>query len=174
MKSRSLQGVNISSRLGLVGDLQRKSATYDLYALKPTLDDASGNDDPDNAEEDAAAAHVDVGAEELSSLSVLLPCKRKGGRLYLCACTHAPGQLISVLLISSFLLLSFGGRPRCVLCSPKACHATPYSRSAAPEARKTRPCLRFCYLCRPSPGGVPRGGVDAPLPTVRRPRESST
>ncbi|KAI0255233.1 hypothetical protein BJV78DRAFT_1178490 [Lactifluus subvellereus] len=84
VKSKSLQGVNISSRLGLVGDLQRKSASYDLYALKPTLD-ASGNGDHDhdNAEEDAAAAHVDVGAEELSSLSVLLPRKRKGGMLYL-------------------------------------------------------------------------------------------
>ena len=92
MKSRSLQGVNISSRLGLVGDLQRKTASYDLYALKPPLD-PSGNSDHDNGEEDTTAAHVDVGAEELSSLSVLLPCKRKGGKLYLCACTRAPGLL---------------------------------------------------------------------------------
>ncbi|KAI0296850.1 hypothetical protein BC826DRAFT_907982, partial [Russula brevipes] len=67
VKAKGLQGLEISSRIGLVGDLMRKSTAYDLWALEPRV----------------TAVHVGVSAEELGSLSVLLPRKRKGGKLYL-------------------------------------------------------------------------------------------
>ena len=87
-----MRGLEVSSsRMGLVGDLllRKRSTAYDLWALEPTAAHASGNRGEDGRDElgggttATAAAHVDVCAEELSSLSVLLPCKRKGGKHYL-------------------------------------------------------------------------------------------
>jgi hypothetical protein len=52
-----------------------------MYALEPTVN-ASGVGDHDGGE-DKTAEHVGVSAEELGNLSVLLPCKRKRGKLYL-------------------------------------------------------------------------------------------
>ncbi|KAF8496848.1 hypothetical protein F5888DRAFT_1614298 [Russula emetica] len=70
MKAKNLRDLEInSSRVGgLVGDLMRKGTAYDVWSLDP----------------DPAVSGVGVGAEELNGLSVLLPCKRKGGKkLYL-------------------------------------------------------------------------------------------
>ncbi|KAH9961674.1 hypothetical protein BGW80DRAFT_1255783 [Lactifluus volemus] len=74
------------------------SAAYDIYALEPPLpavNDENGNNDRCESVQEgstAATAHVGVGvsAEELGSLSVLLPCKRKGGKRHLGACSHPP------------------------------------------------------------------------------------
>ncbi|KAH9961159.1 hypothetical protein BGW80DRAFT_899607 [Lactifluus volemus] len=91
VKSSLFQGVKISPRLGQVGDIHRKSTAYDIYALEPPpplVDDESGNNNRREGVQEggtAAMAHVGAGvsAEELGSLSVLLPCKRKGGKHYL-------------------------------------------------------------------------------------------
>ncbi|KAH9961683.1 hypothetical protein BGW80DRAFT_1357855, partial [Lactifluus volemus] len=91
VKSSLFQGVKISPRLGQVGDIHRKNSAYDMYALEPPpppVDDENGNNDRHEGVQEggtAATAHVGAGvsAEELGSLSVLLPCKRKGGKLYL-------------------------------------------------------------------------------------------
>ena len=79
-----------SSAGGPVGDLSRKTTTYDIWSLLPSSSGGGSNGDHH---------HPHVGAEELNSLSVLLPCKRKGGKLFLGAylafaflffCPHAP------------------------------------------------------------------------------------
>ncbi|KAH9961156.1 hypothetical protein BGW80DRAFT_1255960 [Lactifluus volemus] len=100
VKSSLFQGVKISPRLDLVGDIHRKRAAYDMYALEPPLppvDDENGNNDRREGVQEggtAATAHVGVGvsAEELGNLSVLLPCKRKGGKHYPGACSHPPSS----------------------------------------------------------------------------------
>ena len=92
MKTKSLHGLELSHRTGLVGDLVRKSAAYDLWALEPAVDGAreSASENQGEPEGTAAGAPVGlVGAEELNNLSVLLPCKGKGGKLYLGAWTVA-------------------------------------------------------------------------------------
>ena len=88
MKAKSLHGLEVSHRTGLVGDLVRKSAAYDVWALEPAVDRAqgsgSGSEDQGEAKGTVAKAHAGlVGAEELNNLSVLLPCKRRGGKLQL-------------------------------------------------------------------------------------------
>lgn len=89
MKARNLRGVEISSsrKEGLVGDLSRKGTAYDLWTLDPAAVGGSGD------QNDGAISPLDVqpgvGAEELNGLSVLLPCRRKGGQLYLGACVCA-------------------------------------------------------------------------------------
>ena len=75
-----------------MGDLVRKNAAYDVWALEPAVGGArgSGNETQGEGEGTAAGAHMGlVGAEELNNLSVLLPRKRKGGKLYLGAWTVA-------------------------------------------------------------------------------------
>jgi hypothetical protein len=73
----------------------RKSTAYDLWALEPPISSigggaharttsTSGGEGQDEVG-GTAAVHVGVSAEELGGLSVLLPRKRKGGKLYLCA-----------------------------------------------------------------------------------------
>ena len=92
MKAKSLHGLDVSHRTGLVGDLVRKSAVYDVWALEPAVGGArwSGSENQGEVEGTAAGAHVGlVGVEELNNLSVLLPRKRKGGKLYLGAWTVA-------------------------------------------------------------------------------------
>jgi len=79
VKARNLQRLEISSRVGLVGDLHRKSTAYDVWVLDPISGDHQGDDELGKR----AGPPVGVSAEELSGLSVLLPCKRKGGKLYL-------------------------------------------------------------------------------------------
>jgi hypothetical protein len=91
VKAKSLHGLEVSHRTGLVGDLVRKSAAYDVWALEPAVDRAqgsgSGSEDQGEAKGTVARAHAGlVGAEELNNLSVLLPCKRRGGKLQLGAC----------------------------------------------------------------------------------------
>ncbi|KAI9453737.1 hypothetical protein F5148DRAFT_1232209 [Russula earlei] len=90
VKARSLQRVEISSRMsGLVGDLHRKSTAYDLWALEPVVSGGThaSRDESESGDQDVpggtAATLVAVGAEELRNLSVLLPCKRREGKLYL-------------------------------------------------------------------------------------------
>jgi hypothetical protein len=69
-----------------------------MYALEPLPPPPVNNESGDSdrrevVEEDTAStAHVGLGvnAEELGSLSVLLPCKRKGGKHYLGTCSHPP------------------------------------------------------------------------------------
>jgi hypothetical protein len=98
MKSSLFQGVKISPRSCLVDDIQCKSTGYDMYTLKPLLpaiNHESENYDRRKGVQEggtAATAHVGVGvnAEELGNLSVLLPCKRKGGKHYLSACSLLP------------------------------------------------------------------------------------
>ena len=88
MKAKSLHGLEVSHRTGLVGDLVRKSAAYDVWALEPAVGGARGSGNENQGEVEGTAAGL-VGAEELNNLSVLLPCKRKGGKLYLGAWTVA-------------------------------------------------------------------------------------
>ena len=81
-----------------MGDLMRKGTAYDVWALDPdpASSSSSGGSSGGNAnasasandsgDPDPSAAQVvvaGVGAEELNGLSVLLPRKRKGGKLYL-------------------------------------------------------------------------------------------
>ncbi|KAH9961040.1 hypothetical protein BC827DRAFT_1267790 [Russula dissimulans] len=81
VKARNLQRLEISSRVGLVGDLHRKSIAYDVWALEPIGGgDHQGDDELGKG---AGPPVVGVSAEELNGLSVMLPCKRKGGKLYL-------------------------------------------------------------------------------------------
>ncbi|KAF8471561.1 hypothetical protein DFH94DRAFT_195514 [Russula ochroleuca] len=88
VKARNLRGLEINaSRKGLVGDLLRKGTAYDLWALDPATVSRRGDDDDDDGlglggAASLSDAQVGVGAEELNGLSVLLPCKRKGGQLY--------------------------------------------------------------------------------------------
>ncbi|KAH9961661.1 hypothetical protein BGW80DRAFT_1357404, partial [Lactifluus volemus] len=81
MKSSLFQGVKISLRSCLVGDIHRKSAAENYDRRKGVQEGGT-----------AATTHVGVGvgAEELGNLSVLLPCKRKGGKYYLGACSLPP------------------------------------------------------------------------------------
>jgi hypothetical protein len=76
-----------------VGDLVRKGTAYDVWALDPASSSGGGSanasEDQDGSGEmispslPSATQVVGVGAEELNGLSVLLPRKRKGGKLYL-------------------------------------------------------------------------------------------
>ncbi|KAH9961163.1 hypothetical protein BGW80DRAFT_1360319 [Lactifluus volemus] len=98
VKSSLFQGVKNSPRLCLVGDVHRKSTAYDTYTLEPPLPAINHESENYNRRKGAqeggtaATAHVGVGvsAEELGNLSVLLPCKRKGGKHYLGTCSLPP------------------------------------------------------------------------------------
>ncbi|KAI0027386.1 hypothetical protein K488DRAFT_23713, partial [Vararia minispora EC-137] len=57
-----------SSRPGIVGSVERKNATYDVWACK--------------RDGVLSGEHSSIPGEELSTLSVLLPRSKKGGRLY--------------------------------------------------------------------------------------------
>jgi len=90
VKAKNLHGLDVAHRMGLVGDLIRKNAAFDMWALEPAVGEAvqaraSGSGiQSELGGAEGTTAHVGhVGAEELNNLSVLLPCKRKGGKLYL-------------------------------------------------------------------------------------------
>jgi len=102
MKARNLRDIEINSPHragGPVGDLMRKGTAYDVWALDPAASSGGGGSANASASGDqdgfggmisssssslpSAAEVAGVGAEELNGLSVLLPCKRKGGKLYL-------------------------------------------------------------------------------------------
>lgn len=97
LKARNLRDLEINSSHragGLVGDLMRKGTAYDVWALDPVgtsggaSASASASGDQDgfggmiSSSSPSTAQVAGVGAEELNGLSVLLPCKRKGGKLY--------------------------------------------------------------------------------------------
>jgi hypothetical protein len=108
--------------MGLVGDLMRKNTGYDVWALEPAPASGSGSGNQDEVAQPLPlppppphAGHVC--AEELNNLSVLLPCKRKGGKLYLgayaisvkgektiyiCVCVHVhvAGVCVRVCIIA--------------------------------------------------------------------------
>ena len=147
IKARNLRDLEInSSRVGLVGDLMRKGTAYDVWALDPAVASAAsgggstpGGDDQDGqiggmiSSLPTSAQVAGVGAEELNGLSVLLPCKRKGGRLYLGAFAFAFARSTAFL---------FGcGSQKAILSSSKAHHAAPCSLCAPREAHQTRGCL---------------------------------
>ncbi|KAH8980788.1 hypothetical protein EDB92DRAFT_1899627 [Lactarius akahatsu] len=74
VKAKNLQGIQVLSSAGVsgrVGELSRKSTAYDIWSLSP----------PSSSSGDRHQPHV--GAEELNGLSVLLPRKQKGGKLFL-------------------------------------------------------------------------------------------
>lgn len=83
VKAKNLHGVQVlppSSVAGRVGDLLRKTTAYDIWSLwPPSFRQSSGSSGGDHRD----PPHLHVGAEELNSLSVLLPRKRKGGKLFL-------------------------------------------------------------------------------------------
>ncbi|KAI0294280.1 hypothetical protein B0F90DRAFT_1757920 [Multifurca ochricompacta] len=92
VKAKNLHGVKILPKTGLVGELSRKNTAYDTWAINPSHDhnaSASANGDQ------SIDAEAPVGAEELDSLSVLLPRKRKGGKLFL-----APKPVTRHLIVS--------------------------------------------------------------------------
>ena len=81
VKAKNLHGVQLlssASVAGRVGEFSRKSTPYDIWSLSPPSSRQSGSSGDHH--------YPHVGAEELNSLSVLLPCKRKGGKLFLGAC----------------------------------------------------------------------------------------
>jgi hypothetical protein len=85
IKAKNLRELEIGSssraREGLVGDLMRKGTAYDVWSLDP----ASPSSRPAGGDQEGmiSSGDVGVGAEELNGLSVLLPRKRKKGKLYL-------------------------------------------------------------------------------------------
>jgi len=89
VKAKSLHGLDVSRRVGLVGDFCRKGSTYDVWALEPAPGSAhasgSGSGSGSGAvnQGELGGQAGPVSAEELGGLSVLLPRKRKGGKLYL-------------------------------------------------------------------------------------------
>ncbi|KAH9056787.1 hypothetical protein EDB87DRAFT_1566059 [Lactarius vividus] len=81
VRAKNLQGIQILSSpsvVGCVGDLSRKSTAYDIWSLSPPSSSSSSSR-PSSGERH----QPHVGAEELNGLSVLLPRKRKGGKLFL-------------------------------------------------------------------------------------------
>jgi hypothetical protein len=148
MKARNLRDIEINSPHragGPVGDLMRKGTAYDVWALDPAASSGGGGSANASASGDqdgfggmisssssslpSAAEVAGVGAEELNGLSVLLPCKRKGGKLYL----GAFGAFHAFCLAA--------GLKKAILFSSKAHQAAPCSLCAPREARKTRGCL---------------------------------
>ncbi|KAH9041751.1 hypothetical protein EDB85DRAFT_1920237 [Lactarius pseudohatsudake] len=84
VKAKNLQGIQVLSSdsvSGRVGELSRKSTAYDIWSLSPP---SSSSHQPH------------VGAEELNGLSVLLPRKRKGGKLFL-----APKPVVRHLVVAA-------------------------------------------------------------------------
>ncbi|KAI9445754.1 hypothetical protein BJY52DRAFT_1314975, partial [Lactarius psammicola] len=81
VKAKNLHGVQVlsppNSVAGRVGDLSRKTTTYDIWSRLPPSSHQS------QSQSGGDRHHLHVGAEELNGLSVLLPCKRKGGKLFL-------------------------------------------------------------------------------------------
>jgi hypothetical protein len=147
MKARNLRDLEInSSRVGgLVGDLMRKGTAYDVWALDPASSSSGGGSANTSAgasgDQDGLGGMISsslpsatqiagVGAEELNGLSVLLPRKRKGGKLYL-------GALCA---FHAFCWLR-SQKSYCILFSSKVHHAAPCSLCAPREAHKTRGCL---------------------------------
>ena len=142
MKAKNLRDIEISSSrvgVGLVGDLMRKGTAYDVWALDPATSDAvasGGGGGKASCDQDGFGRMVSssssvegVGAEELNGLSVLLPRKRKGGKLYLGAsrsCAFHAFCLAAILKKCYYPL------------SSKAHHAAPCRLCAPREARKIR------------------------------------
>lgn len=113
MKARNLRDLEINNSShragGLVGDIMRKGTAYDVWALDSPAAAAAAAASSSNASGDqdgsggmissslltSAAQVADVGAEELNGLSILLPSKRKGGKLYLGALRafHVPRSM---------------------------------------------------------------------------------
>ncbi|KAF8262759.1 hypothetical protein EI94DRAFT_1687806 [Lactarius quietus] len=75
VKAKNLHGIQVlasSNVTGRVGELSRKTTAYDIWSQSPSSSRPS---------DDSQRHHVC--AEELHGLSVLLPRKRKGGKLFL-------------------------------------------------------------------------------------------
>ena len=159
VKAKNLHGVRVSSSFsvaGRVGELSRKTTAYDIWSLAPPSSRPSGSIG------DSQQLHVC--AEELNGISVLLPRKRKGGKLFLGAC--------GILYLPPYLY--FCVYPFCSHAhhSTETCHATPRCHRAPSRAHSTqawRGGLRSRYLPKPSARSIPRRGADASLPTLRRP-----
>ena len=78
VRAKNLQGIQVlsspSSVVGRVGELSRKSIAYDIWSLSASSSSSASIGD---------SHHPHVCAEELNGLSVLLPRKRKDGKLFL-------------------------------------------------------------------------------------------
>lgn len=78
VRAKNLQGIQVlsspSSIVGRVGELSRKSIAYDIWSLSASSSSSASIGD---------SHHPHVCAEELNGLSVLLPRKRKDGKLFL-------------------------------------------------------------------------------------------
>ena len=133
VKAKNLRGLEInSSRTGLVGDLLRKNTAYDLWTLDPAATNGGGahgsgsvdQEEVGGATSPSAATHVGVDAEELNHLSVLLPCKRKSGKLYLGASRGVNR--------SFFFKLGAGSKMFCLVQKPITRHLVVAARPAKP------------------------------------------
>ena len=132
--SSSRVGVGVG--VGLVGGLMRKDTAYDVWALDPATSNAAAasgggggggkaSGDPDgfggkiSSSSSSISSVEGVGAEELKGLSVLLPRKRKGGKLYL----GAPRLRISFVAVLKKAILPLSSKAHhaapCRLCAPR-------------------------------------------------------
>ncbi|KAI9436317.1 hypothetical protein H4582DRAFT_1816817 [Lactarius indigo] len=95
VKAKNLQGIQVLSSpsiVGRVGELSRKSTAYDIWSrFSPSSSSSSSRG---GGSGDRHQPHV--GAEELNGLSVLLPRKRKGGKLFL-----APKPIARHLIVAA-------------------------------------------------------------------------
>ena len=176
MKAKNLRDLEINSSHrvpvgGLVGDIMRKGTAYDVWALDPhpaaaaSSSSASGDQGGSGGKISSSTAQVaDVGAEELNGLSVLLPSKRKGGKLYLGA-SRVPCPFRrwprTVSKGYSFLLFFFSAQKpitRHLVVSARP--ARPARSEVACEApkREAYPDEVLTHRFRPygDPGGLPR------------------
>jgi len=170
MKARNLRDleINLSSRAGgRVGDLMKKGTVYDVWALDPAaaLDGGSANASGDQGGfggmtsplSSAAQVTAGVGAEELNGLSVLLPCKRKRGRLYLSAFLRASCALVAVVSKAVFSSAQKPVTRHLVVSARPAKPARPEVAYEAPK-REAYPEEVLTHRFRPygDPGDLPR------------------
>ncbi len=146
MKPRNLRDLEIdTSRVGLVGDLWRKSTAYDVWALDPATASGGGSGsgggswDQDELELElgGVTSSSSVGAEELNGLSILLPSKRKGGKLYLGALPALPAVFFGCGLKNLFF--QFKSPLSGILYSPRALPSPQNQRLSMrrPNGRRT-------------------------------------
>ena len=178
MKARNLRDLEINSshRMsvgGRVGDVMRKGTAYDVWALDPhpaaaaaaaSSSSASGDQDGSGGKISSSTAQVaGVGAEELNGLSVLLPSKRKGGKLYLGA-SRVPCFFSSLAAQSQNAIYSYyffsAQKPITRHLVVSARPARPARSEAACEApkREAYPDEVLTHRFRPygDPGDLPR------------------
>jgi hypothetical protein len=105
----------------------------------------------------SAAEVTGVGAEELNGLSVLLPCKRKGGKLHLGAFLRVPCLFFAAVLKKLLFSAQKPIKRHLVVSARPAKPAKPEAANEAPK-REAYPDEVLTHRFRPygDPGDLPR------------------